>query len=83
MRSAYNGRTRVPIEFPLMLQTTYAELLDRARAAAFSEDFPDNGAFTVKVVRWRRYWYFQASSAYPALLTYPYRRLLRPGPFAW
>ena len=53
----------MPAEIPLMLQTTYAELLDRTRAAGFSADFPTDGAFAVKVVRGRRYWYFQASSA--------------------
>ncbi len=53
----------MPADIPLMLQTTYAELLERTRATAFSEDFPNDGIFTVKVVRDRRYWYFQASTA--------------------
>jgi hypothetical protein len=53
----------MPADIPLMLQTTYAELLDRARAAAFSEDFQGDGTFTAKGVRGRRYWYFQASTA--------------------
>jgi hypothetical protein len=53
----------MPADIPLMLQTTYAELLDRARAAAFSEDFQGDGTFTAKDVRGRRYWYFQASTA--------------------
>ena len=53
----------MPADIPLMLQTTYAELLDRTRAAAFSSDFPNDGVFTAKIVRGRRYWYFQASSA--------------------
>jgi hypothetical protein len=48
---------------PLMLQTVYAELLDRTRAAAFAEAFPADGVFTRKVVRGRRYWYFQSPSA--------------------
>ena len=50
-------------DIPLMLQTVYADLLDRARANAFAEAFPDDGAFTVKTLRGRRYWYFQASKA--------------------
>jgi hypothetical protein len=46
---------------PLVLQTTYAELLERCAAAAFSEAFPENGVFTSKTIRERRYWYFQTS----------------------
>jgi hypothetical protein len=49
----------------LMSQTTYAELLDRARASAFSNDFPDDeGVFVSKTTRGRVYWYFQESSAH-------------------
>lgn len=43
----------------LILQTTYAELLDRCARAAFGETFPSEGVFTPKTVRGRRYWYFQ------------------------
>ncbi|MGH7015273.1 MAG: GSU2403 family nucleotidyltransferase fold protein [Stellaceae bacterium] len=50
-------------EFPLALQTAYADLLDRAAAAAFSDAFPEDGVFTPKTLRGRRYWYFQASTA--------------------
>ena len=46
-----------------MLQTVYADLLDRAMADASAEAFPANGAFTAKELRGRRYWYFQASAA--------------------
>lgn len=46
-----------------MLQTVYADLLDRAVAGAFAEAFPADGAFTAKEVRGRLYWYFQASKA--------------------
>ncbi len=46
-----------------MLQTVYADLLDRSVANAFAESFPDNGVFTAKLSRGRRYWYFQASKA--------------------
>ncbi len=46
-------------ELPLALQTAYAELLDRSASAAFSEAFADQGDFTPKVIRGRRYWYFQ------------------------
>lgn len=50
-------------DVPLMLQTTYAELLDRARMDAFGSDFPAGGVFTSKQQRGRRYWYFQNDSA--------------------
>jgi hypothetical protein len=53
----------MPTDIPLMLQTAYAELLDRTRAAAFSAAFPSDGVFTPKVVGGRRYWYFQSPSA--------------------
>lgn len=46
----------------LVLQTTYAELLDRCAQAAFGESFPNDGVFTSKTVRGRRYWYFQLST---------------------
>jgi hypothetical protein len=43
----------------LVVQTTYAELLERAAATAFSDAFPEDGTFTPKTVNGRRYWYFQ------------------------
>ena len=43
----------------LILQTTYAELVERCAQAAFAESFPGGGVFTPKTVRGRRYWYFQ------------------------
>lgn len=47
----------------LVVQTTYAELLERCRAAAFDESFPDgNGTFIAKTVKGRRYWYFQQTT---------------------
>ena len=46
----------------LVLQTTYAELLDRCAQAAFGESFPADGVFTPKTIRGRRYWYFQLPS---------------------
>jgi len=51
-------------QIPLMMQTTYAELLERTRAAAFSDDFPEDGTFVPKTLRGRVYWYFQASTAH-------------------
>lgn len=48
---------------PLLMQTTYAELLDRCRATAFHEAFPQDGAFVAKTIKGKRYWYFQQSSA--------------------
>jgi hypothetical protein len=47
----------------LILQTTYAELLERCAAAAFSETFPTAGVFIKKTVRGHDYWYFQLPSA--------------------
>ena len=47
----------------LVLQTTYAELLERCASAAFSDDFPEDGAFIKKTVRGRIYWYFQLPSS--------------------
>ena len=49
-------------EIPLVLQTAYADLLDRAASAAFDEAFAEDGVFTPKDLRGRRYWYFQAST---------------------
>jgi hypothetical protein len=46
----------------LITQTTYAELLERSAAAAFRETFPEDGAFTSKLIKGRRYWYFQSST---------------------
>jgi hypothetical protein len=46
-----------------MVQTTYAELLDRCAANAFADAFPENGVFTSKTIQGRRYWYFQMPSA--------------------
>ena len=50
-------------EVPLTIQTVYADLLDRSASAAFSEAFSQEGVFTPKTVRGRRYWYFQRSTA--------------------
>ena len=47
---------------PLVAQTTYAELLERCANAAFENAFPEEGAFTAKTIRDRRYWYFQAGT---------------------
>lgn len=47
----------------LLIQTVYAELLERSAMAAFGRAFPDKGVFTPKEVRGRRYWYFQTGSA--------------------
>lgn len=45
----------------LILQTTYAELLDRCRTAAFDASFAGGGAFTRKTINGRHYWYFQST----------------------
>lgn len=47
---------------PLVLQTTYAELLERCATAAFDAAFMASGAFTHKTINGRRYWYFQSSA---------------------
>lgn len=44
----------------LLIQTQYAELLERVEGAAFEEAFPDPGNFIAKQVDGRAYWYFQA-----------------------
>src|SRR6266849_1581842 len=46
----------------LVVQTTYAELLERCATTAFGEAFPENGVFTSKTIKGRRYWYFQMPS---------------------
>jgi hypothetical protein len=43
----------------LVVQTTYAELLERCAAASFSDAFPEDGTFISKTIKGRRYWYFQ------------------------
>lgn len=47
---------------PLVMQTNYAELLERCATAAFSTSFPQNGTFIKKTIKGRRYWYFQLST---------------------
>lgn len=46
----------------LVTQTVYAELLERCTNAAFEEAFTEDGSFTSKVIKGRRYWYFQAGA---------------------
>ena len=60
-QSAYNHPGPMPTP-SLVLQTTYAELMDRCAQAAFGETFTAEGVFTPKTVKGRRYWYFQSSS---------------------
>ena len=48
---------------PLIMQTMYAELLERSASAAFSSAFPEDGVFVSKTIKDRRYWYFQLSSS--------------------
>ena len=47
---------------PLVVQTTYAELLERSAKAAFDDAFIEDGAFTSKNIKGRRYWYFQTGT---------------------
>ncbi|EJN12989.1 hypothetical protein PMI42_03604 [Bradyrhizobium sp. YR681] len=46
----------------LVLQTTYAELLDRSTHAAFDGAFAEDGSFIAKTVKQRKYWYFQTGA---------------------
>src|ERR1700746_4098628 len=46
----------------LVMQTTYAELMDRCADAAFNEDFAEEGAFVAKTIKDRKYWYFQSGT---------------------
>lgn len=46
----------------LVMQTTYAELLERCATVAIGDAFPADGVFTPKTIRDRRYWYFQQST---------------------
>jgi hypothetical protein len=46
----------------LVMQTNYAELLERCATASFSASFPQDGTFIEKTVKGRRYWYFQSST---------------------
>jgi hypothetical protein len=46
----------------LVVQTTYAELLERCAATSFEDAFPEDGTFTPKTINGRRYWYFQAGT---------------------
>ena len=47
----------------LVVQTVYAELLERSAAVVFNDAFPEDGTFTPKTVDGRRYWYFQLGTA--------------------
>jgi len=49
----------MPAPPTLVLQTTYAELLERCTNAAFADAFSEDGEFTAKTVKGRIYWYFQ------------------------
>ena len=46
----------------LVAQTVYAELLERCANAAFNDAFSDDGAFTPKTLKGRKYWYFQTGT---------------------
>src|SRR5665213_1045064 len=47
---------------PIVVQTIYAELLERCAGAAFDDAFIEHGAFTPKTTKGRRYWYFQTGT---------------------
>jgi hypothetical protein len=54
----------------LAARTAYADLVERCFAAAFEQSFANDGAFTAKTVRGRRYWYFQSSDGEKRRQTY-------------
>jgi hypothetical protein len=59
-------RTRemaMPTEIPVLVQTTYAELTERAHLARLQSDFDPAGTFLKKERRGRNYWYFRSSMA--------------------
>lgn len=51
------------MSLPLIAQTTYAELLERCDASSFGQAFPEDGSFSSKTIKDRRYWYFQTSAS--------------------
>jgi hypothetical protein len=40
-------------------QTLYAELMQQTLDAAFDEQFPENGSFVTKILKGRKYWYYE------------------------
>src|ERR1700693_4239377 len=48
-------------DLPLMVQTTYAELLDSSSVFAFETAFQEPGTFSAKTVKGSKYWYFRPS----------------------
>lgn len=55
MASTYNGSLR---PLPLVLQTAYADLLDKLQDAAVAAA-AQRGSFVAKLIKGRRYWYVQ------------------------
>lgn len=49
----------MPSDLPLVLQTAYAELVERAWMARLETDFPRDGAFLERRAGERAYWYFR------------------------
>lgn len=47
----------------LVLQTAYAELVDRCALDTFQTAFQERGNFVAKTIKKRRYWYFQPANA--------------------
>lgn len=62
MRKEYNSSGEAVAPPKLVLQTTYAELLDRSINAAFDSAFAEDGSFIAKTVKNRKYWYFQTGT---------------------
>jgi hypothetical protein len=51
----------MPPTTSIVMQTTYAELVQRCATTAFEDAFPEDGAFVSKEIKGNRYWYFQQS----------------------
>jgi hypothetical protein len=49
----------MPSDLPLVVQTTYAELIELCSLDEFDAAFPPNGSFVAVPVKGRRYWYYQ------------------------
>jgi hypothetical protein len=62
LKNEYNVPENIMAAPPLVAQTTYAELLERCANAAFSDAFTEDGAFTSKTIKGRKYWYFQTGA---------------------
>lgn len=63
LESRYNldrlGKSLNATDFPLSLQTAFADLIERCIDAGFDRDFDEQGQFVKVTSKGRAYWYFQ------------------------